>query len=547
MAEVLTTKYKTDAVRLMYDDIVNASIYVFVSGIERYSINPVNSLSSGNEFLAKTLFGKRIRPEDTKFMVKYIPWNNGDVYIRYDDAADLEDERFYAVVGPTNNDTGDYRVYKCLFNNYGGPVSSPPNFEETVESQIYRTADGYVWKHLYAISLIEFEAYNALGYIPIVGNFEIDPVANTTIKSTVSDIAVENREINFGYVEVPATAAGSPLSTGEIQVTSDVLRENIAYHRDGYFIGQTLKAKQAQAPGQTFTYRIIGYEWDEAFLRGIFFVDGDPSGSGDAIGGNANITIAPTILIQGDGTGAVAIPTIIEGRIDSIQVLEQGSGYNNAIATVVDPLYDFDPEDTTTIDIRADIRPILSPSGDHGYNLLDELKCKHFLLYGYITGDDNTQIGATNTYNGVGIIKSPSFANTELTYDIFDNRISVVTDDIPYLAANGIITQVNQENETIFEGKIHELDLTSNTVYIAEYTGRYPSNANSGFGDTSFDLNLPLRNSAGTLIQITTPVANNVVFSEYIQRTGEVYYMEDFFPLERNDLSREEFKIVLEF
>ena len=116
------------------------------------------------------------------------------------------------------------------------------------------------------------------------------------------------------------------------------------------------------------------------FLRGIFFVDGDPSGSGDAIGGNANITIAPTILIQGDGTGAVAIPTIIEGRIDSIQVLEQGSGYNNAIATVVDPLYDFDPEDTTTIDIRADIRPILSPSGDHGYNLLDELKCKHFFL-----------------------------------------------------------------------------------------------------------------------------------------------------------------------
>ena len=111
MAEVLTTKYKTDAVRLMYDDIVNASIYVFVSGIERYSINPVNSLSSGNEFLAKTLFGKRIRPEDTKFMVKYIPWNNGDVYIRYDDAADLEDERFYAVVGPTNNDTGDNRVY----------------------------------------------------------------------------------------------------------------------------------------------------------------------------------------------------------------------------------------------------------------------------------------------------------------------------------------------------------------------------------------------------------------------------------------------------
>ena len=49
-------------------------------------------------------------------MIKYYPWQRGAVYDQYDDAIDLDGSKFYAVVGPNDNDTGDYRIYKCLNN-----------------------------------------------------------------------------------------------------------------------------------------------------------------------------------------------------------------------------------------------------------------------------------------------------------------------------------------------------------------------------------------------------------------------------------------------
>ena len=81
-------------------------------------------------------------------------------------------------------------------------------------------------------------------------------------------------------------------------------------------------------------------------------------------------------------------------------------------------------------------------------------------------------------------------------------------------------------------------------MFIAEYNGPYQNAANS---DISLDTSLPFRNETGQTIEINTPVDNNIIKPEYIQRTGKVYFMEDFFPLARTDLSREEFKIVLEF
>ena len=162
-------------------------------------------------------------------------------------------------------------------------------------------------------------------------------------------------------------------------------------------------------------------------------------------------------------------------------------------------------------------------------------------------------IGDVNTYGGVGIVRSPAF-DSGYTENIVDNRIAVVTDDYNKISANGIIIQVNSSNETTFSGKVHEIDATSNTVYIAEYLGPYTNNTNTGtalhsngIADTPLDLTLSFRNETGQTIEINNPVEDNVTLSKYMQRTGEVYFMENFFPLARTDLSREEFKFVLEF
>ena len=71
--------------------------------------------------------------------------------------------------------------------------------------------------------------------------------------------------------------------------------------------------------------------------------------------------------------------------------------------------------------------------------------------------------------------------------------------------------------------------------------------ANKANNDISLDTTLAIVNSTGQRMLINTPTANNIIESDYVQRTGQVYFMEDFVPIARTFMSREEYKLVLEF
>lgn len=544
MAEILSNSLKSDLTRLFLSDLnSNQEFYIFVSSVDTF--DPNDTLRSKTEFKEKTLFGKKVADADIHFCIPYYPWQVGQVYTEYDDTVDLVGKNFYSVVGPTQNDTGDYRVYKCLDNNNNSTVSNPPNYNSTTTNQIYKTADGYVWKYMYRITDLEFEAYNALGFIPLVGMTANNAVIQPSDQggSVISDVIVENSTINNGYVQETGTLSASPTGD-ELDINPDGTLSPIT----NYYTGQYIYTTNPNGVSRLFkiTYYFYDTNTNKVKVRvGPCLLTGSANPGAAGVGDSASIRIFPEIEIKGDGTGAVAIPNIVDGQINNAIVIRQGSGYHNVTARVVDPIYDFNPEDTTTTDIRASIRAVLSPDGGHGINLIDEFKCKNLSLYGYISAADNTVIGDVNTYSAVGVVRTPSFANT--APDIFDNRIAVVTNDYAKVTANNTITQLNTDNEIIFSARVHEVDDTANTIYLAEYMGPYQNDANTGNGDTSLDLTLPFRNETGQVISINTPIADNITVSNYIQRTGEVYFMEDFFPLARTDLSREEFKFVLEF
>ena len=552
MAEILSNSFKTDVTRMFIDDLANNQYYVFVSGIDTFE--PEDAQYQKRGFLERTLFGKRIQSSDIHFMIKYYPWQVGQVYVEYDDKVNLADQRFYAVVGPNDNDTGDYRVYKCLNNNNGGAASTPPNYDATNTDQIYITADGYVWKYMYVISSLEFDAYNAIGYVPITPTpTPNNPSANTA--STVSDIVVTNPDDNFGYDEYTGGLIQTPFASGVLIVTP--FSDNWSPVTN-YFTGQYIYTTNP-SNGISRLFQITYYSYNQAtgnaeIRVGAELLTGVATPNLAGVQSNANFKIIPRLDIIGDGTGAVAIPNVVNNRITSVTVLDEGSNYTNAVATVVDPgSNSFLPEDETTTDVRALIRPRLSPPGGHGFNLIDEFRCKHFSFYGYITAEDNLKIGDVNTYGGVGIVRTPSF-DTGFTDTVFDNRIAIVTDDYDKVSANSTIIQVDSNNDTVFSAQVHEVDASANTIYLAEYLGPYSNNPSTGStlhtnntNDVPLDLNLPFRNETGQTININSPVASNVTLSDYMQKTGEVYFMENFFPLARTDLSREEFKFVLEF
>jgi hypothetical protein len=551
MATTLTTKFQNDITRLVYEDIQNNKFYFMISSVAKTALARVdaeNTLYSKNEFKENILFGKQIFQEDIKYMIKYYPWQKDAIYTQYDDQEDMADKNFYAVVGPTNNDSGDYRVYKCLSNNNGAPSTTPPSYDPTIADQIYRTTDGYVWKFMYYLTEPHFEAYNASGYIPLSGTFETnpDPAAdanNVITGSEVSDIFVINNIDNVGYPSLEnGQVTGPPGNDGTIKIKAN----NISV-RDNYYADMTIYASNNDT-GESFVYVIESYTWDSTSNNeGTLKVVGTPQADGLKI--NASFKIVPTVKISGDGEGATAIPRVVDGKITNIEVLDPGKNYNNILAEIVDPPFDFYPDDDNSIDVRARLRPILSPTGYHNWNLIDEMHCRHILLYAYITETDNNQIGKTNTYSALGVVKNPVFtpdpdtANTAPPL-IFDNRLAIVTDDYGKVEQNSQLFQRNANNDITFSAYVHEVDSDNKTLYLSSYMGPYANQANN---DISLDANTFLTNSTGQQITINTPIASNVIESRYTQRSGTVYFMEDFFPLERTENSREEYKLVLEF
>lgn len=669
MAEILTNNFNSDITRMFITDTIdNQDYYMFVSKIGSFS--PVDSAKSQNEFLENTLFGKRIANADINYMIKYYPWQKGTVYDQYDDTIDLDGLKFYSVVGPNDNDTGDYRIFKCLSNNSKAIAASPPTWDLANETQIYETADGYIWKYMYRLTTLQFEGYNALGYIPI------DPAANTNPIAVegggISEILVTNSDDNQGYEEkiavlesifgrvIPSTQGDITLKLGpttldwaedpdyyngqycyitnpsssvtnlfkvldysfntssgkaEIRVGAEIANPSrgnvegatqanpvvITSTAHGLVDGQPIRFKDIfgmselnfvsvlNSAGNVYYVKTIDADSFELYTTGVLNQDGvtfaatNTSLNGTSFGAyvsggswigdkdlivagvatNATVKIFPRVDIAGNGVGAVGIPNILNGRIGAITLLNRGFGYNNAVASVIDPNIGFDPLNTGDTDVRALLRPILEPSGGHAYNLIEEFKCKHFSFYGYITASDNTHIGGTNTYGSIGIVRAPTFrdgpvadpagpnwrngATLGLKPDVFDNRIAIVTDDYVSLTANSTVTQIDVENNVTFNAQVHEIDESSNTVYLAEYMGPYQNRKLVGNGDTSFNPDADITSDTGQKIAINNPVASNVTYSDYIQRTGEVYFMEDFFPLARTETSREEFKFVLEF
>jgi hypothetical protein len=417
-------------------------------------------------------------------------------------------------------------------------------------------ADGYVWKFMYYVSELEFDTYNTRGYIPII---EENAGANNAVidMSSVSEIFVTNPTENKGYEKVSG-------SIFEVNNLSVVINANgpvgtlnaIPNYYSGYSFYVT------SVFGQSQVYEISTYEYNALTNRATITIVGGITNDG-IITASSSYSLLPRVEIRGDGVGAIAIAKVsADGTMTGVTVLNEGSGYTNAIAFVPDP-FSFNPETLSSLDERAILRPVLSPMGGHGFNIVDELSCRNVLTYITLTEFDNNIVPITNDFASIGIVKNPLFKNYA-NNSVFDNRIELALDDHS-LSVNEIITQIETNinsdfyDEVSFRGKVH--DISNNFIYVCEYMGAYPNStsfANTDFSDISLNINLPIRSSQNQILSINTdndpayPPEYDISYpgfsiSPYVQRTGEVYYMNNFFPITRTEESREQFKILLEF
>lgn len=528
MTRFISNEYNTNLANLFVNDVLANDYYTFVSTINSPKVL-TNKLEDKKEFLRNTLFGKRIKSQDVFFAIKNYPWQTGEVYAQYDDTIDMTDKNFFVTVYPLNSNTGDYLIFKCLSNNLGAQSQAAPFYDETSIDQIYRMSDGYIWKFMYSIAEENFDDFTTLGFIPI-----IEPETYSTDNKSISYIEVENPNANLGYSQIDGTIVG--VDNQEIRI---IPNSNFVLNTgENFYRGQTLFVTNFPT-FESRLYEILTYRWDSLNNWGVITLKNE--NNLDIVTYGSNVSIYPRVEILGDGTGANAIPIIENNQIKSILMVNSGSGYTQVTTRIVDPEFNFFPDDINIGQARAILRPILSEG--HGQDIKKELLCNAVLLYSRITEADNIGrlVPISNTYSRIGVVKNPIFkeeANT--SPDVFDNRLSLELNGTgnEFLVGDAAVQLDPLSGEITFSSTVHEIN--GDEIFLGEYMGPYQNVANT---DISFDPDLAIRD-----IQNNTYVINNFTPSNYVQRTGEVIYVASFIePIQRLADRTEQYKIILQF
>ena len=150
----------------------------------------------------------------------------------------------------------------------------------------------------------------------------------------------------------------------------------------------------------------------------------------------SNYTTA-RIEIIGDGTGAGAVPTIIDGKIMAIKIAKPGKNYTQASIRIIGD------------GIEAKCKPHVSPYFGHGSDLIKELNVNSVIVLSeQIPGaSNNIDIPEEFSYDNVSLISGLNINNSNKT--IVPMTYKVEVDSLKSIKANQLIKLNNYDCKVI--------------------------------------------------------------------------------------------------
>ena len=392
------------------DEPANTMYYVFGGKPSQYSLGD-SAIDAQNGTIRnlhttvydEMVFAKQITSSDVKTMAHRVTWTIGTVYSMYDDLdLDLENKNFFVSV----LEGGTYYVYKCLFNNNGGAVSSQPIFSATgADDIIYETADGYIWKYLYKITSTDFTKFSTSLYIPVTPDSN---VSSNAISGAIDIIKINtvglyyNNYLDGAFVTADLKWLGNALQYRLTAAAASVTTS--------FYSGCIIKIISGTGSGQ---YRQIG-----SYTIGAdkyITIDTPFSINLDA---TSQYEIRPQIKVYGDGkqyTNAVARALINASSSNSvykIDILNRGTNYFLASCNV-----SAHSSVRTANSINdANLRPIIGPKGGHGYDVESELYSSHLGISVKFSNNENNTISVENDFRTIGILKDPKFNTVRVSH-----------------------------------------------------------------------------------------------------------------------------------
>lgn len=180
---------------------------------------------------------------------------------------------------------------------------------------------------------------------------------------------------------------------------------------------------------------------------------------------------ATSITIDGDGTGATAVPVVEDGYVKKITMTNYGSGYRWATVTI------------NGNGFGAKARAVITPYGGHGKYALNGLFARTLMFYTNISGDKNQGFDVNNDYRQLGIIKNPrQFGNTNSLTAISASACWVISGSIntTFFPADSII------RESVTNRRFRIVTNTGNAVLVQSIDNFTPQIGTTFVNDNNF-------------------------------------------------------------
>ena len=521
------------------------------------------------------VFGKKVSNNDVKIMVPRYNWVSNTVYTAYSGNTDITACNYYTVVSGVSS----YNVFKVLSNNNGAPSTIPPDLNDTsADDEFYSTSDGYVWKYMYTIDSANFNKFATDDYIPVIPNAN---VTGNAVSGAVDVVVVGYPGSNYNtylsntFVSSDLTIGGDPslyTIANNALASNGFYNDSYIYIKGGTGLGQIRKI---------IDYVVIGTQ-KKITLDSGFTVAPDVT---------SVYEITPSVLIEGDGTGAVAralVNTNSSNSISGIEIVERGAGYTYVSTTILG--------NTSGVSNNALAYAVLGPKGGHGKNPEIELGGKYLGISVTFANTESGTIPVTNDYRTIGLLKDPLFANVTLTIatptgvfsdnetitQVDSNATGVLRDSTPTTISLSNVTGIFVTNKTVtgssssatanaisyvINGEAKDFNTFDNRQRYTYTAGAGAfqedekvyqidvavANAYYHSNDANYYYLTDLRgviNTGNTLIGVNSGASatlNSRLSSDIVEGSGEVLYIENIDPIERTASQSESIKLILKF
>jgi len=536
VALLLTRSGRVELARSFHRDIQNSNDLVYFAigkttewDDEQLPEEPIDSNYYLNEFRRNIMFVQKITSANICHLARRIDWTSGTIYDPYDDnysedntaesgADNLADANFYVI-------TNDFNVYKCLDNNNGAQSitkpegTGPTNIEHDGNGQ-----DGYIWKFLFQISPADRTKFLDSNFIPVrklTGNPTFD--------------------VNGVIDALTITAGGSGYSTApQVTILGDGTGAGATCTISGAGVVNTITVTAAGS-GYSFATVIFtgggGSGATASTTLGV--VDSLPTlqsavestSTGGTIGrivvsngGIDYISGGVTVVLTGDGSGATATATVVDGQITNINVTNEGSGYTFANVTF----------QTTGSGTNAVARAVVAPIEGHGSNPIRELYASRIGIVSTLFDKDNADLTLGNDFRQIGLVKNlkdyPKTANFTSSTGNASFIVDVDTVDSGNYAVDDIIL-----TDDAVEGMFRVTQIINNVssykIHLQKIRGDITSSST-------------LENETQTLSGLSI---NSLTNPEFNISSGEIVYIENRAAVNRNENQAETVKAIVTF